>query len=45
MVADAMGIEKNEVCSSGNHPQHVKAWSLLCYWAVPRDRPDSNFDG
>lgn len=34
IVANALGMESNEVCASGKHPHHVQARSLLCYWAV-----------
>jgi putative transposase len=34
VVANALGMERTEVCAAGKHPQNVKARSLLCYWAV-----------
>ena len=34
VVADALAIERGEVCASGKRPHHVEARSLLCFWAV-----------
>jgi hypothetical protein len=34
LVANALGMESEEVCAAGKHPHHVQARSLLCYWAV-----------
>jgi putative transposase len=33
-VGSILGMEPAEVCAVGKQPRHVRARSLLCYWAV-----------
>ena len=33
-VGSVLGMEPAEVCAAGKQPRHVRARSLLCYWAV-----------